>query len=123
MIWAQPTARLEIGARQLLDLLDNLQQGVAGLQLVLTEAERVLAELGLDPIVAKGERFDPNLHEAVMQEEVEGYDDMTIVQEFVRGYRLNDRVIRPSKVKVARKPAARSDSEPSEIDESGGDQE
>jgi molecular chaperone GrpE len=79
---------------------DALQEGVA---LIQRQLQDVLTKAGVEPITALGETFDPNLHEAMMQ--VEAPDEMepnTVVEELRRGYRLHERVIRPSLVKVAK---------------------
>ena len=62
---------------------------------------------GLEKIEAAGQEFDANLHEALMMEDSEEHDVTTVLEDFQTGYKLHDRVIRPSKVKVA-KPAAKN---------------
>jgi molecular chaperone GrpE len=57
---------------------------------------------GLKPIEALNKPFDPNVHEAVIHEESEK-EDGTVIAELQKGYKLNDRVIRPTMVKVAKK--------------------
>ena len=74
---------------------------VEGIELVLRQAERCQARLGDAPIEAVGNPFDPLLHEAAMQVEQEGAEPGTVVEEFKKGYRRGDRVIRHSMVKVA----------------------
>ena len=75
-----------------------------GLELTVQGLETMLAEQGLSPISTVGERFDPNLHEAIGTEESEEHPEDTIVRELRRGYRHHDRVVRPALVKVARPP-------------------
>ncbi len=55
---------------------------------------------GVEPIEAVGQEFDPHLHQAVMQVEDENFESNVVVEEFQKGYKLKDRVIRPSMVKV-----------------------
>ena len=74
---------------------------IAGVNLVFRKMLAVLEELGVQNIPAVGEPFDPNLHEALSQEPSEEYESGLIVREMRRGYRLGDRVIRPSLVTVA----------------------
>ena len=74
---------------------------VAGVNLVFRKMLAVLEELGVQKIPAVGEPFDPNLHEALSEETSEDYESGLIVREMRRGYRLGDRVIRPSLVTVA----------------------
>lgn len=73
-----------------------------GVEMVMKQFEESLTKLGVKPIAAQGEQFDPNLHNAVMHIEDEAIDDNTVVEEFMKGYIYNDsRVVRHSMVKVA----------------------
>jgi hypothetical protein len=67
----------------------------------------VLAELGIQPITTVGESFDPHLHEAAATEETDEFPPNSISGELLKGYRIGDRVIRHSIVRVAR-PAPKS---------------
>lgn len=58
-------------------------------------------KLGVSPMRAEGQAFDPNLHEAVMREPTDQYPEGTVIEEFVRGYVLGERVLRHAMVKVA----------------------
>ena len=58
-------------------------------------------KLGVSPMRAEGQEFDPNLHEAVMREPTDQYPEGTVIEEFVRGYVLGERVLRHAMVKVA----------------------
>ncbi len=60
-----------------------------------------LKKLGVSPMRAEGEPFDPGLHEAVMREPTNEYDDGVVIEQLVRGYTLADRVLRHAMVKVA----------------------
>ena len=60
-----------------------------------------LTKLGLEQIKSVGEKFDPNLHEAVMQTQTEEYPEETIIKELQKGYKLGDKVLRPAMVDVA----------------------
>lgn len=82
-----------------------------GLRIVRDELWRVLGRLGLEPIDAEGERFDPDRHEAVARVETGEAPEGRVVDVVERGYVLDDRVLRPSKVTVARAPAASSNEE------------
>ncbi len=82
---------------------DNAFEGLMqGLELIDKDVHKIFSEHGVSPIAAQGEIFDPALHEAIMMEETDQYEDQTIILELQKGYRLEDRVIRPSLVKVAR---------------------
>jgi molecular chaperone GrpE len=75
-----------------------------GVQLVERKLRSVLESEGVSPIEAVGQPFDPNLHEAVVHEDTAEYPDNHVIGELQRGYRLHDRVIRPSLVRVANNP-------------------
>lgn len=75
-----------------------------GVRLVERKLRAVLESEGVTPIEAVGQPFDPNLHEAVVHEETADHSDNQVIGELQRGYRLHDRVIRPSLVRVANNP-------------------
>ena len=77
---------------------------VEGVQHVERKLRGVLEAEGVTPIEAIGQPFDPNLHEAVVHEETADHPDNEVIGELQRGYRLHDRVIRPSLVRVANNP-------------------
>jgi molecular chaperone GrpE len=100
--------------RELLPAVDNLDRAVAalgatsngdelaaGVKLVHAEVIAGLARAGVERFSPAGERFDPELHEAVAQQPVEGAEPGTIVEVYQCGYRLGDFVIRPARVLVA----------------------
>jgi len=63
-----------------------------------------LKRLGVSPMRAEGQEFDPNLHEAVMREPTDEYPEGTVTEQLIRGYMLNERVLRHAMVKVAAAP-------------------
>lgn len=77
---------------------ESLQKGI---ELVFDKFSRTLKELGVERIEAKGKEFDFNLHEALMQKEVQGVPAHTVVEEIEPGYMYKDKVIRHSKVIVS----------------------
>ncbi|MGB7084126.1 MAG: nucleotide exchange factor GrpE [Phormidesmis sp.] len=81
---------------------------------VYKQLVEALKKLGVSPMRCEGQEFDPNLHEAVMREPTDQYPEGTVIDEFVRGYVLGERVLRHAMVKVATPldPSAES-SEPS----------
>lgn len=103
--------------RELLPAVDNLDRAVeaadatdpanngnelaSGVKLVQAEVIAALARAGVERFDPEGERFDPERHEAVAQQQVEGAQPGTIVEVYQRGYRLGDSVIRPARVIVA----------------------
>ncbi len=78
-----------------------LRQGV---ELIHKQLKDALTKLGLQPIEAVGQTFDPHLHEAVTIEPTDEHEENTVIEEFQRGYKLGDRLLRPAQVKVARSP-------------------
>lgn len=80
----------------------NVEELVAGLGMVVKQFETALASVGATPIMAVGQVFDPNRHEALTQMPSADHPPMTVLQEVERGYELADRVVRPSKVVVSR---------------------
>jgi molecular chaperone GrpE len=126
-------------ATQMLPALDNLNRAVDfamdmpdeqrveirqffdGIALVNQQVNEVLAGMGVQPIPTVGEEFDPNLHEAVATEETEEFEPNSISAELLRGYRIGDRVIRHSMVRVAQpgasRPAETLDQETEEVSE------
>ncbi|MHB8109233.1 MAG: nucleotide exchange factor GrpE [Syntrophorhabdaceae bacterium] len=103
--------------KELLPVIDHLEMALKhaettedyksiheGVQLTLNEFAKVLEKAGVKSIEAIGQKFDPNFHEAFYQEEHEDKEPDTIVSEFQKGYLLNDRLIRPSRVGVSKKP-------------------
>lgn len=102
---------------KLLPVLDNFERALSaahsaadldsfakGVDMIYRQLSDVLAQEGLEPIKAVGEPFDPELHQAVMRVESEEHGDNIIVEELQRGYRLKEKVLRPSMVKVNAKP-------------------
>lgn len=71
-----------------------------GMEMVYRSLVEALKVEGAEQIEAVGKEFDPQVHQAVMQVEVEGVDSNFVVEEFQKGYILKDRVIRPAMVKV-----------------------
>jgi len=73
-----------------------------GVELIYKQLQDALAKLGLRAIPAKGEPFDPHLHQAVEMVDTDEVEDHHVLEELQRGYKLKDRLLRPSMVKVAR---------------------
>ena len=99
--------------RKLLPVLDNLKRALdhapegidpnwfEGIKLVARQFEAILQAQGLAQIPAVGEKFDPSQHEAIAREETDAHEEGTVIEEMQPGYRLHDRVLRPTLVKVA----------------------
>jgi molecular chaperone GrpE len=102
---------------ELLNTLDDLERTVElaqsknqdlsaflkGVEMILAHLYEMLKSYGVKPIEAEGKLFDPHYHEALMQIEDKSLPEHTIVEELQKGYLLNDRVIRTTKVKVSKK--------------------
>jgi len=80
---------------------DEFRHFLSGVDLISKQLNGVLDALGVKPIAAVGEKFDPHIHEAVVSEPTDDYEPDTVMQEIVAGYRLGDKLIRPALVKVA----------------------
>ena len=80
---------------------DEFRHCLSGVDLIWKQLNGVLETLGVKPIPAVGEPFDPHVHEAVVTEATDEYEPDTVIQEIVAGYRLGDKLIRPALVKVA----------------------
>ncbi len=83
---------------------DDLAPVIDGVRLVYSNLTKALRDHGLEGIDALHEPFDPSVHEAIMQQPSTDFPTGTVVQEVAKGYRLRDRVLRPTKVVVSRQP-------------------
>jgi molecular chaperone GrpE len=101
-------------ARELLPALDNLGRAlgaaagteadehlVSGVKLVHDEVVAALGRVGIEPFSPEGERFDPQEHEAITQQPVEGVESGTVTEVYQQGYRHGEAVLRPARVVVA----------------------
>ena len=100
---------------ELIDIMESLERGlenakgsdnkdtlITGMELIYKQLKNVLEKNSLVPIKALGEKFDPYKHEAMMQTPSDNNEEGTILEEFARGYMLNNKVIRYSKVRVSK---------------------
>lgn len=115
---AERESLLKYGAenalKKMLEVLDNFERGEKALEnvedcekckesfnLVHKQVWDTLSKLGLEIIEAEGQIFDPNFHEAVMQTPTSEHPEHTIINELQKGYKMGDKVLRPSLVNVA----------------------
>src|SRR5688572_15234455 len=77
---------------------------VEGIRRIATSFQSALSSAGVEPIAAVGEEFNPEFHEAVDTEETSGDMDGRVIEEYSRGFRMGDRLLRPARVKVGRAP-------------------
>ena len=97
---------------EILTVLDNFELALAnkdkpedfvkGVDLIYSEFFSILENKGLQKIESLGKEFNPNFHEALMQDKKEGTKPGMVIEEFQKGYMIGDRVLRFSKVKVSR---------------------
>jgi molecular chaperone GrpE len=105
---------------RLIAIVDNFELGLSaaraqgekspiysGMSMVLKQLTDFLADNGLQAIDAEGQKFDPNLHEAIAHEPSKDVPENTVIRQTRRGYRLKDRLLRPSSVVVSSGPAAK----------------
>jgi molecular chaperone GrpE len=88
------------------DSLKSLQDGVG---MIHSQLRNTLTEAGLEEVDATGKPFDPNLHEAVSQQESTEVAEGQVLQQLRKGYKLRERLLRPATVIVAKAPAASSE--------------
>jgi molecular chaperone GrpE len=104
---------------RLIPIVDNFELGLgaargegesspvlSGMSMVLKQLMDFLTEHGLQPIDATGQKFDPNLHEAIAHEPSEQFSEGVVIRQTRRGYRMRDRLLRPSSVVVSSGSAA-----------------
>jgi molecular chaperone GrpE len=100
--------------RGLLPIVDDFERAMKtetadkdyakGVELIYGRLFEALKKQGLEPIETAGQKFDPNLHEAVMREQTEDAEDQAILGELQRGYNFKGKLLRPAWVKVAVHP-------------------
>jgi molecular chaperone GrpE len=106
--------------QKLIPVLDNFEMALAatgnaqnvsvqsvqtGVNMILQQLKGVLKDAGLEEIDANGQKFDPNIHEALSQQESADVQEGQVLQQLRRGYKLRDRLLRPAGVIVAKSPA------------------
>ncbi|MBT3312667.1 MAG: nucleotide exchange factor GrpE [Desulfobacterales bacterium] len=108
--------------KEILSVVDNLERAiesaenesenncvVEGVDMTHKEILKVLEKFNAKPIKAFGETFDPNFHQAVMNEETDEYIENTVIRELQKGYMLHDRLLRPAMVVVSTAKMKNSD--------------
>lgn len=97
---------------ELLPVIDNLERALAqeqedydalkkGVEMTMTQLSAILEKLGVSAFGEPGEQFDPNYHNAVMHVDDDSLDKNVITDVFQKGYKINDKVVRPAMVKTA----------------------
>jgi len=82
----------------------DVQPVVEGIAMILKQIEEALKKFHIRPFNAIGERFDPEKHEAMAQQEHLDIEEHTVVQEFQKGYMINEKLLRPARVIVSTRP-------------------
>ena len=130
--------------KQLVPIFDNLERALEapstnvetlkqGIKMILDQFESFLKKENVTPIKAVGEKFNPSVHDVMTQEESGEHEESTVIRQFIKGYQLNNRVLRPAQVVISKKPAGdgkkstdkkkkktRKKEDPSSVKTSGG---
>ena len=106
----------------LLEVLDNFERAeqtlprplqsltwIGGVMLIHRQLDYVLQQHGVEQISTEGQRFDPNLHEAIAEEAHDSVEEGMVIGAVQQGYRLHGRVLRPALVRVSKGPAVKSE--------------
>jgi molecular chaperone GrpE len=116
-------------ARELLPVIDNFERALGqaensadnkalreGIEMILKQFIAVLEKFGVKYFTSVGQPFDPNKHEAMVHQESGEHEENAVISEFQKGYYLHEKLLRPSLVAVAKKPAEVSEAEESSSD-------
>lgn len=97
-----PIDHLENALKHTENSSDDVKHWGLGFKMILNQFKDVLANNGVKPVEAVGKTFDPHLHEAIEMVETNDAKPGTVVEEFLKGFKLGDKIIRPARVKVAK---------------------
>jgi molecular chaperone GrpE len=102
---------------EMLSVLDNFERAILsvsktaeedalklGFELIYKQFKDILIRMGIEPVESVGQFFDPHVHEAVTIEQTSEHEANTVIEEFQKGYKLGDQLLRPAQVKVAASP-------------------
>jgi molecular chaperone GrpE len=102
---------------EMLSVLDNFERAMQsvsktaeedalklGFELIYKQFKDILMRMGIEPVESIGQFFDPHVHEAVTIEQTSEHEANTVIEEFQKGYKLGDQLLRPAQVKVAASP-------------------
>ena len=106
--------------KELIPIFDNFERALEdtsndtkslkeGLEMILKQFSSFLEKEKVEQIKAIGEKFDPTVHEVLTSEESSEHEENTIISQFVKGYMINNRVLRPSQVVISKKPSLESE--------------
>ena len=103
-----------LAAEQSTDNADNMEAFVKGVRIVYEQLLTIMKTHGVEQVDALGQKFDPAMHQAMMQKTEPEQQDGIVLEEFQKGYKLNDRIIRPAKVIVNARAAEQEEEESTE---------
>ena len=120
--------------KELIPIFDNLERALEdpsndikvlneGLEMILKQFSSFLKKENVELINAIGEQFDPTIHEVLTSEESSEHDENTIITQFVKGYTINSRVLRPSQVVISKKPSETKEDSKDEAEEDSDKEE
>ena len=120
--------------KELIPIFDNLERALEdpsndikvlneGLEMILKQFSSFLKKENVELINAIGEQFDPTVHEVLTSEESSEHDENTIITQFVKGYTINSRVLRPSQVVISKKPSEPKEDSKDESEEDSDKEE
>jgi len=112
-----PIDNLENALKHAENLSGEVKNWAIGFQMILTQFKDVLAQNGVTAFISEGQRFDSSKHEAVEMEETDKAAEGVILKEFVKGYCRGDHIIRPARVRVAKKFTPKEEGEKNESKE------
>ena len=120
--------------KELIPIFDNLERALEdpsndikvlneGLEMILKQFSSFLKKENVELINAIGEQFDPTIHEVLTSEESSEHEENTIITQFVKGYTINSRVLRPSQVVISKKPSETKEDSKDEAEEDSDKEE
>ena len=120
--------------KELIPIFDNLERALEdpsndikvlneGLEMILKQFSSFLKKENVELINAIGEQFDPTIHEVLTSEESSEHEENTIITQFVKGYTINSRVLRPSQVVISKKPSEAKEDSKDEAEEDSDKEE
>jgi len=95
-----PLDNFDLALKHVIDN-DAVQKFAQGFEMIKTQFTKALAEQGVSEIEALNEEFDPNFHQAIMTEKIEGVEPNIVIDVLQKGYMFKDRIIRPAMVKIS----------------------
>ncbi len=106
-----PMDNLENALKHAENLTGDVKNWAMGFQMILAQFKEVLSQNGVVAFASEGQSFDPAKHEAVETEETDKVQEGTILKEFIKGYCRGDHIIRPARVRVAKKLTIKEEGE------------